>query len=286
MHLALILTVLAGAWVWRQRQTPATGSWQQRWQASLIGFVLPPALLLGTALAIAIMGARGRMWGMPASKLASLIALGFLGWAVCRGLYLLYLSWQDERRLQTYPHQTIAGETVRLAPTAIPASAHVGIWQPEILLTTGLLAHLDAEQMQAVVAHERAHAYYRDTFWFFGLGWLRAVTTWLPNTEALWQELLLLRELRADRRAAEENDSLALAEALLAVARYPLTFAEARCAPFNCAAPSERLQERIEALLVVPAADAAASAGVRSRNWWYLGLALLPLATLPFHCHC
>ena len=287
MHLTLILVVLAGAWIYRkQAARPTTGTWQQRWQASLLGLALPPALLLGTALAIAIMGASGRMWGMPPSKLAYFLAVGFLAWSARTGLRLLYLSWQDERRLHAYPWEEVVGEPVRLAPTPIPASAHVGIWQPEVLLTTGLLTQLDSEQVRAVLAHERAHAYYRDTFWFFWLGWLRGTTFWLPGTAALWQELLLLRELRADRRAAKESDALALAEALLAVAGYPLEFSEARCAPFSCSAPPSRLQERIEALISLPPASATDVRAEGSWHWWSLGLALLPLATLPFHCHC
>ncbi len=283
MHIALIMGVFAGVWIWRQQLAdPTIGTWQQRWQKSLVAFVVPPALLLGTALAIAIMGAGGRMWGMPASDLAYVLAIGFLGWATCIGLRLVYLSWQDERRLQAHPHQMVGGERVRLAQTSVPASAHVGVWQPEVLLTTGLIACLNSEQMRAVLAHERAHAHYRDTLWFFWLGWLRAIAAWLPKTEALWQELLLLRELRADRRAAAQSDSLALAEALLTVARYPLEFAEARCAALNAAASPERLQERIEALVSSPPVVETSC-----RGWsWRLGLALLPLATLPFHCHC
>jgi Zn-dependent protease with chaperone function len=50
------------------------------------------------------------------------------------------------------------------------------------------------------LAHEQAHAHYRDTFWFF---WLNVLTSWLPHTEALWQEILFLREIRADEKAKE-----------------------------------------------------------------------------------
>ena len=85
-----------------------------------------------------------------------------------------------------------------------------------------MLDALDRPHLDAVLAHEQAHVYYRDTFWFFWLGWIRSFTIWLPNTEAVWQELLLLRELRADRQATEQVDFLLLAESLLIVAQNPL----------------------------------------------------------------
>lgn len=287
MHLILAGIALALAGLWRQLTADARGTWQQRWRQSLVGFVLPPLLLVGAALSIVLMGASGHMWGMPASKLSSLLAIAFMSWLGLVGLRSLYLSLQDERRLRAYPQEVVTGETVRLVATDIPASAYVGVWKPEILLTDGLMAQLDTEQMQAVLAHERAHAYYRDTFWFFWLGCLRTATAWLPRTEALWQELLLLRELRADRRASLQSDALALAEALVTVARYPVEFAEARCAPLSCATSSpDRLQERVEALLSAPAIFTEDASSLRSWAWRWLAIALLPLAILPFHCHC
>ena len=286
MHLMLAGIALVLAWSWRQSTVDARGIWQQRWRQSLVGFVLPPLLLLGVALSIVLMGAGGHMWGMPASKMSSLLAIAFLIWLGLVGLRSLYLSWQDERRLRAYPQEVVTGEPVRLVATDIPASAHVGLWRPEILLTDGLIAHLDAEQLQAVLAHERAHAYYRDTFWFFWLGCLRTTTAWLPRTEVLWQELLLLRELRADRRATLQSDALALAEALVTVARYPVEFTEARCAPLSCAAAPDRLQERVEALLSAPPMVAEDASDFQGWDWRWLAIALLPLAILPFHCHC
>jgi hypothetical protein len=86
------------------------------------------------------------------------------------------------------------------------------------------------------------------------LAWLGAVLHCLvTNTEALWQELLILRELRADRWAARQVDPLLLAESLLMVASAPSSIPfESFCAAFSQVAQRNRLEERIEALLAEP----------------------------------
>ena len=62
-------------------------------------------------------------------------------------------------------------------------------------------------------------------FGFFWWGWLRRLTEWLPHSKELWQELLLLRELRADQWAAQQVDPLVLAESLLLMVNpYPAEF--------------------------------------------------------------
>ncbi|NJL22358.1 MAG: hypothetical protein HC895_18575 [Leptolyngbyaceae cyanobacterium SM1_3_5] len=105
---------------------------------------------------------------------------------------------------------------------------------------------------------------------------MRQLTAWLPRTEALWQELLLLRELRADRRAAQQVDPLLLAESLLLVVQSPLQ-EEEYCAAFSAIAPATRLEERIDALLGEPIADESIAV-----SWLWL-LPILPLLTLLLH---
>jgi Zn-dependent protease with chaperone function len=102
----------------------------------------------------------------------------------------------------------------------IPFAAQVGVWKPQLVVCRGLLEQLDEEHLRAVLAHEEAHRHYGDTLWMFAVGWLRHLSGWLPNTEVLWQELLTLRELRADRWAAQRVDPLVLGEALVQVVGY------------------------------------------------------------------
>jgi hypothetical protein len=170
------------------------------------------------------------------------------------------------------------GKNSRVLDNPILFSALIGFWQPELLVSQGLLNTLDSAHLQAVLKHEQGHYYYRDTFWFFWLGWVRSYTAWLPNTEALWQELLLLREMRADRWAAQQVDPLLLAEALLVVVST-LRVSDNCCAAFSCAAPRSRLEERIEALLASELSYHQPSLW----SWAWVLLAFLPLAAVPFH---
>ncbi|NJK53722.1 MAG: M56 family metallopeptidase [Leptolyngbyaceae cyanobacterium SU_3_3] len=149
---------------------------------------------------------------------------------------------------------------------------------PEPLQAT-IIETLDAEHLESVLVHEQGHTYYHDTFWFFWLGGLRRLTCWLPQTEALWQELLILRELRADRWAAQTVDPLLLAEALLWVVSAPQIQPEGLCASFSSAVVKNRLNERIDALL--KPSEEGSSEGTRS--WLWLLWVSLPLLAVPFH---
>jgi len=253
---------------------------QQRWQVALFSFLLPPLLLLTTAFAILCMGWQGQMLGMPTNGLSYSVALLWLGWAI---LSSLRLAQQGRRSLQqTRTHHKLDldfGQPARLLDQPLLFCAQIGFWQPELVISRGLLQTLSPEHLSAVLAHEQAHYHYRDTFWFFWLGWLRRLAFWLPNTESLWQELLALRELRADRWAAKRVDALLLAEALLLVVSTPVAQPENFCAAFSQPAPDNRLQERIDALLD------ESPLHLPSNRWLWSGwlLTLLPLAALPFH---
>lgn len=279
MHwLMLTIAVLLTAW-WRRVPSEGLGSPSQRWGRSLLRFAAPPMLLLATAGAIACMGAEGEMMGMPASGASYAIALGCLTYSAGALVYLATGSWAAWRQARSYPEEAIAARTVRVIESEFPFSAQVGMWRPELVVTRGLLELLDEPHVDAVLAHEEAHARTRDTFWFFWLGWLRACTRWLPQTEALWHELLLLRELRADAQAVNDVDPLLLAESLLEVARYPVQVSEELYAPLSCSAPPNRLQERIEALLVPSGEGAIAFSWL----WGGFAIVLLPFLTLPLH---
>jgi Zn-dependent protease with chaperone function len=279
MHLFMILTALSLAWLLRCCWTKPTGYWALRWQQTLLCFLLSPLLLLVTAIAVLLMGPQGQMIGLHTDGYSYCLVVGTVGLAIGCGLKLAVEGWQSVRTIRTYPQINLDGKPARLLYNSTPYSAQIGFWQPELVVSQGLLETLDPEYLQAVLIHEQAHHYYRDTFWFFWLGWLRRITAWLPNTEALWQELLILREIRADRWAAERIDALLLAESLLIVVSTPMMASESFSAAFSRATPPNRLQERIEALLDEPESQ-------DSSNWWtwsWVLFALLPLVAVPFH---
>ncbi|XWK89569.1 MAG: M56 family metallopeptidase [Phormidium sp.] len=278
MHLIMIFSVLAFAWLLRTIDLPKAENWATRTSQTLLLFLFSPLLLLTTSFALLCMGASGQMIGLQTSWVGYLLALGFLGFSAVKFWQLIGEGLHTVSLIRSYPVQKLQGKNCRLFDTDIPYSALIGFWQPELVVSQGLLDSLAPDQLDAVIAHEEAHYYYRDTFWFFWLGWLRSITFWLPNTEKLWQELLILRELRADNWAAKIVDPLTLAESLLLVVSQPvlsLNFA----AEFSAVAPLNRLNERIEALLTTEKIK-------YKINWWswtWLVFVLLPLAVIPLH---
>jgi len=279
MHLIMILMAIGLAWGLRLAWPGTSGSWRERWQRALLLFLWPPLLLMMTVLAVLCMGPQGEMVGLQAGWFSYLLALSFLGFAGASCLRPAWQGWRSVRQIRTHPQFDLSGQRGRVLDTTTLFSAQIGFWHPELVVSQGLLQALDQPHLNAVFAHEQGHSYYRDTFWFFWLGWIRSCTAWLPYTEALWQELLALRELRADRWATQQVDSLLLAESLLQVVSAPLV-SESFCAAFSCVAPRSRLVERIDALLAEEP-EAPDQPGLWSWSW--VLLTLLPLVAVPFH---
>ena len=282
MHVVIILISLALSWGIRLATPEFTGTWHQRWQKALFFFLLPPLLLLMSTLAILVMGASGHMLGLHASWWGFDLALGFVLCALGLAIKHTHEARQSWQQLSLYPQKQIGNQWVRILAFSLPYSAQIGFWQPELVISQGLLDSLDEEHLEAVLAHEKAHQHYRDTFWFFWLGWLRSLTSWLPCTQTLWQELLLLREMRADRQAIQKVDPLVLAESLLTVAKAPLTPPQSFssfCVPLYSPMESNRLSQRIDAIF----GDCQDSNCSKNWSWFWLLLAFLPWLTVPFH---
>lgn len=295
IHFVMILGSLCLAWGLRYGcksfgSLQTRGShWQSRWQTALVCFVIPPLLVVMTAIAVLCMGAEGRMIGLPAGKLSYATALIFLIYSAVRSIQFAINGWRSLKKLQTLvvevreidcvDHSQKPIKMVRLLDIPILFAAQIGFWRSQLFVSKGLLERLDDQHLQAVLLHEQAHAHYHDTFWFFWLGCLRQVMPWLPNTQVLWQELLLLRELRADRWAVEYADSLLVAESLLAMVSNNMQLTDTFAAAFGATNAGDRLEERIEFLLAEP--EPLPKFAWRSLLW--MGLSLLPLTLLPLH---
>jgi hypothetical protein len=280
MHLIMLLSILLMVWLWRCATTnDLTGTWSERWQRSLEILLLPPLLLLVSAVAIVQMGPHGQMvWGWE-GWISYWLSIAFLGFAMLCLVNMVIKGFKTLAKVRTYKRVRLGRQIVRVLNIGTPFSAQIGFWRPELIVTQGLLETLDNEHLQAVLAHEQAHYYYRDTFWFFGLSWLRQITGWLPHSQAIWQDLLILRELRADQWAARYTDSLLLAESLLMVVQYPAVFEDSYHAAFNNLTSPDRLAQRIEALITK-------SDSFGSVAWWRYGwifISLTPLLVVPLH---
>jgi Zn-dependent protease with chaperone function len=285
MHLSFILLAMVAVFCIRGCHGISSRAESNGWQRSLCLFLLPPLLLMTTALAVTLMGTDGYMLGLSVGWMGYLLSLSFLGYMGIMLLGSTLSGWRSIQTVNTYSLFNFKNlfnfkKTVgHVLDTPNLFAAQVGFWNSKLVISRGLLETFDEAQLEVVLTHEAAHHYYRDTFWFFWLGWLRQATRWLPYSESLWQELLLLRELRADRWAAQRVDALLLAETLLLVVKDPLINPELDCAAFGAVASVDRLEERIEALLT----DAEPS----SQNWniavIWLFIPLLPLLSLLLH---
>lgn len=284
MHCLMILLALSIALTVRFLEYQPSSITLKDGEKILFLFLFPPLLLLMTAIAVLSMGYQGEMFGLQASHWSYIIALFviivalvFFGKAVYTGI----VSCQN---LTHYPLKKVEGKKARILETSFPYTAQIGFWQPQLVISKGLIELLDKDHLKVVLAHEQAHYQFRDTFFFFWLGWLKSFTLWLPHSESLWQDLLLLREMRADRQAAQEYDPLLLAESLLIVAQktsknFPINSAENMCASLSCSLPRNRLSQRIDALLAEEKEDIIF-------HWWdwnWLIFVCLPLMVIPWH---
>jgi Zn-dependent protease with chaperone function len=280
MHSIVLFGILGLAWglryIWSRM---ALDSWRARWHYTITLFLFPTLLLFTTAISIVWMGPHGRMVWMGNDWLSYCLAIGFLGMTGFSLLKQSWGAWQLLCRVRTYPIADLEGTSVRLLDLSIPCIAQIGFWQTELVISQGFIVALDLEHRAAAIAHEQAHDRYHDTFYFFWLGWVRQVTAWLPQTEVMWQELLVLREIRADRWASAQTDPLLVAEALLSIVQYTPVFPEHLCAAFSQMTATNRLDRRIEALLTTTEPIELPSIW----SWAWLLFTLLPLFTIPFH---
>ncbi len=260
-------------------------SYQRRWQITLFFFLFPPLLLLMTVISVVCMGYRGQMLGYNSSLISYFSAIIWLVFALFCLIKLSYQTWQTHRDFSSYPLKKITAQKARVLAVDFPYSARVGFWKSELIVTQGLLNLLDQEHLQAVLAHEQAHQEYHDTFWFFWLGWLRSMSSWLPNSENLWSELVFLRELRADKYASGQVDYLLLAESLLLVAEKvnqvaEINFSDSCCVALNDHSLNNRLLERIDALVE---SENPELPRFNYQVWLLLSLSLAPFLLLPLH---
>jgi Zn-dependent protease with chaperone function len=274
-----MLGAIAWRWIWCPLSPDSP--WQTRWESALSAFCLPPLMVLLAAVAVIAMGHHGTMMGQSVSPVGCWVSWGGLALASGVLTYSLGCAVRTGWQLRQYPVVALPeGGQARCLPVDLPLAAQVGLWRSALLVSRGWLEQLTTEEQQATLAHEQAHADYRDPFWFLWLGLVRRFSIWLPHTEALWEELLLLRELRADQRATATSDSLLLAELLVKLSRQITLASHLEVyledgVGFNDGRSLSRLEQRVNALLEPPPLPE------RSVSLWLRQVIGLMVATLP-----
>jgi len=277
MHLEILLAVLVIAYLSR-----CVWSNQQNWDHCLTCFLFAPLLILSNVIALVNMGTEGAMLGRPLgiwSVASFAIACAYLLYALGVLIYRAYTAWHSLRTIQALPQVDWQGESAYLLPCEQLIAARVGWWNAKLVISQGLLQSMSAPHLTAIKHHEFAHLHFQDTFWFFWLGWLRQISQWLPRSESLWQELLLLRELRADSWASRQTDALVLAEALYLMASNRSQWQYGWLAECSASVGDQldRLEIRINRILE-PLSDSPSSSVL-----WRCAFAVLPLLTICLH---
>lgn len=94
------------------------------------------------------------------------------------------------------------------------------VWQPRICVTTAVLTLLDADELAAVLLHERHHLRRRDPARLALARTVLAGTGFLPGAGAIYERYFEASELAADAAALQlPGGRLALANAMLKLAR-------------------------------------------------------------------
>ncbi|MCG7378441.1 M56 family metallopeptidase [Paenibacillus sp. ACRSA] len=104
-----------------------------------------------------------------------------------------------------------------------PVAFTIGLWRPYVVLSTGLLSMLDAEEETAVVYHEVHHLWHRDPLKTMLLSVFAIMMPYLPVLKHTSKHYHVVREILADNEAIERTGNAAgIGSALLKLIRaYP-----------------------------------------------------------------
>jgi hypothetical protein len=165
----------------------------------------------------------------PAMLLTGLVVIGSLA-ALAR---TLTRAWREQRLLRRLP-ATPVGETryadlqaeagavpIGIVPASAVNAFCAGILRPRVLVTSGLLERLDADEQRAAIVHELEHARSRGPLKVALARMTARSFFWVPALRDLADRYVLLCELEADRAAVARTGRAALAGALLEVIESP-----------------------------------------------------------------
>lgn len=165
------------------------------------------------------------------------------------------------------------GGDVAVVTAEQPLGVAVGLLYPQVLISQGLIDRLTADDLELVIAHERAHVRRRDAL-MTALVRVLAVAQLPGLGRWLLRELAIAAEQACDEEAGRvAGDRLAVAAAILAVARAADHGRPAPFGGFAMGAGHLAVERRVEALL-------QPSAGSEAALWpWIAGFCALALAS-------
>jgi Zn-dependent protease with chaperone function len=216
---------------------------------------------------------------------AALLLFSVAFWRVARAIYAGYAvarRWQRESaRLDNF-----TGVPVYELPNAGGLVATTGIFASRIFVSSNVTASLSAAELDAALAHERAHIRSADNLKQL---LLRALRLPIAAGDRVWS---VGTEISADLHALQSGTpAMELASALVKVARLRNTIRIDACAAASCLIPAgqeKALGERVRRLTKL-VSDDAQPAPPASRRWTWAyavaALAAIAMATHPAVLH-
>jgi Zn-dependent protease with chaperone function len=270
----LVLPALAALASDRTGRLLPEGRHAALWAAILT--IAPGLVALGVIVPAVEFGQVLTWRGIVTRRITPLAALALATWPIARAAAR---QWEVARLFQA---ASAPGERLRRAAERFGVPARelatddkecfvAGLARPTVFVSRGALAQLGDAELDAALAHERAHVEGRDTLWLMALSYFRDLAPF-GRGEAL-EAFRAAREARADRQAADAAGRLNLASALVALARRGS--APAAALPL---VRESALRARMRALLEGEASPAGAGARSWARLAAGIGLNLLLVA--------
>jgi Zn-dependent protease with chaperone function len=188
----------------------------------------------------------------PLLVVSALFSLLVLGDGIRRGLR----AWQATRALVEGSEPVLTrpagGATdVTVINVQEPLVGVVGSWRQRIVAARSVAAACDHEEFHQVLAHEAAHMDARDNLKLLMLVTMPDALAWLTTGRALTAHWRAATELEADERASgtDPRKRVALASALIKVARLSLASGRPRAAASRVGSPLSGLEHRVRRLL-------------------------------------
>jgi beta-lactamase regulating signal transducer with metallopeptidase domain len=252
---ALGSAVVPLAWKLRRDDTPAG----RRASALLMLRLLPAALAAATAAlaAAAFLRFEPRDQEESVGVMLLVLAAGSLALMAATLVRLVRLTVRTKRALRPwiasarrvdFPGMSIPAFII---DASFPIVAVVGVVRPRLIVARSVIDACSEAELRAVVAHERAHLRRRDNARRAILQTTPDLVGWLPIARAIdlaWHDAT---EEAADDQAAASGDAvrLALASALVRVARLAPPEHAAADLPASALYRGERLERRVRRLL-------------------------------------
>lgn len=180
------------------------------------------------------------------------------GWCGLRAWWRTHrlLARSTPYRPATWPALDTAAVTfpamqqrLRILHTEHPVACTVGFWQPQIVLSAGLLTVLSSAEVRAVLGHEWGHVSRRDPLRLLLLRFWSSTLWFLPIVRALARDSAHSMEEAADDAAVFLTDQpLDLAAALVKTAKAQ---AQPRWSPLPALGGEHTVSVRVQRLLEV-----------------------------------